>query len=106
MVTPEVKMEWSSDLRVERSLEVWVEWSSNSKSGVEQSSDLEVGWNLEQLQCEMGCPLTAPSISGTNETEWLEEVDDTNSATGTSNCPVPINKMREEELSEFSWSPA
>ena len=41
MVIPEVKVEWSSNLRVE------------------QSSDLEVGWNLEQWKCEMGHPLTA-----------------------------------------------
>ena len=41
-VTPEVKVEQISDL----------------KSGVEWSSDLELGWNLEQRKCEMGCPLT------------------------------------------------
>ena len=39
--------------------EVKVEWSSNSKSGAERSSDLEVGWDLEQWKCEMG--LTVPS---------------------------------------------
>ena len=49
-VTLEEKAEWSSDLRAE--------WSSNSKSRAEQSSDLGVGWNLEQRKCEMGCPLT------------------------------------------------
>ena len=49
-VTPEVKVEQSSEMGVER--------SSNSKSGVEQSSNLGVGWNLEQQKCEMGCPLT------------------------------------------------
>ena len=58
MVAPEVKVEWSSDLRAEWSLEMGAEWSSNLKSGVEQSSDLEVEWNLEQWKCEMGCPLT------------------------------------------------
>ena len=47
-VTPEVKVEQSSDLRVEWSLEM----------GTEQSSDLEVEWNLEQWECEMGHPLT------------------------------------------------
>ena len=47
-VTLEVKVERSSDLRVEWSLEM----------GAEQSCDLEVGWNLEQWKCEMGCPLT------------------------------------------------
>ena len=49
-VTPEVK--------VERSSEMGVEWSSDSKSGVGWSSSLGVGWNLEQQKCEMGCPLT------------------------------------------------
>ena len=49
-VTPEVKAEWS--------LEMGAEWSSDSKSGAEQSSDLEVGWNLEQQKCEMEHPLT------------------------------------------------
>ena len=39
-VTPEVK--------AERSLEIGAEWSS----------DLGVGWNLEQWEYEMGCPLT------------------------------------------------
>ena len=48
MVTLEVKVELSSNLRVEQSLE----------RGAEQSSDLEVEWNLEQWKCEMGCPLT------------------------------------------------
>ena len=48
-VTPEVKVEQSSDLRAERSLEMGAEWNSN----------LEVGWNLEQWKCEMGHPLTA-----------------------------------------------
>ena len=57
-VTPEVKAEWSSDLRVERSLEMGAEQSSDSKSGAGWSSDLGVGWNLEQWKCEMGCPLT------------------------------------------------
>ena len=35
-----------------------MEQNSDSKSEVEQSSDLEVGWNLEQQKCEMGHPLT------------------------------------------------
>ena len=35
-----------------------VEWSSDSKSRVGWSSNLGVGWNLEQQKCEMGCPLT------------------------------------------------
>ena len=48
MVTPEVKVAWSPDLRVEQSLEMGVEWSS----------DLEVGWELEQQKCEMGHTLT------------------------------------------------
>ena len=76
-VTPEVKAEWSSDLRVERSLEMGVEWSSNSKSRVEQSSNLEVGWNLEQWKCEMGQPLiqTITKTAGKNPS----------SATGKSN---------------------
>ena len=43
-----------------------MEWSSDSKSRVEWSSDLEVGWNLEQRKCEMGCPLT---LSG-----WLDAI--------------------------------
>ena len=59
MVTPEVKVEWDSDLRPEWSLEMGVEWSSDLKSRVEQCSNLEVGWNLEQQKCEMGRPLTA-----------------------------------------------
>ncbi|KAF8344483.1 hypothetical protein F5887DRAFT_918053 [Amanita rubescens] len=44
---------------------------------------------------------TPGNISGTDETEQLEEVDDTNNATGTSNCPVPVDETPEEELSEF-----
>ena len=48
MVTPEVKVEWSSNLRVEWSLEM----------GVERSSNLEAEWNLEQQKCEMGDPPT------------------------------------------------
>ena len=39
-----------------------VEWSSNSKSRVEQSSNLEVGWNLELWKCEMGHALTGSPI--------------------------------------------
>ena len=35
MVTPEVKAEWSSDLRVEQSSEMGVERSSDLKSGAE-----------------------------------------------------------------------
>ena len=58
MVTLEVKVEWSSDLRVEWSLEMGAEQSSDLKVGAEWSSDLEVEWNLEQQKCEMGCPLT------------------------------------------------
>ena len=58
MVTPEVKVEQSSDLRVERSSEMGAEQSFNLKSRVEWSSNLEVGWNLEQQKCEMGHPLT------------------------------------------------
>ena len=58
VVTPEVKAEQSSDLRAERSLEMGVEWSFDSKSRAGWSSDLGVGWNLEQQKCEMGCPLT------------------------------------------------
>ena len=54
MVTLEVKVEQSSDLRVE--------WSS--EMGVERSSNLKVGWNLEQRKCEMGHPLTAPMPNG------------------------------------------
>ena len=57
-VTPEVKVERSSEMGVERSSEMGVEWSSDSKSGVGWSSSLGVGWNLEQQKCEMGCPLT------------------------------------------------
>ena len=48
-VTPEVKVEQSSDLRAEQS----------SEMGAERSSDIGVGWNLEQQKCEMGCPLTS-----------------------------------------------
>ena len=61
MVTLEVKVEQSSNLRVEWSLEMGAEWSSDSKSRAEQSSDLEVELNLEQQKCEMGCPLTPAS---------------------------------------------
>ena len=57
-VTPDVKAEQSSDLRVEWSSEMGAERSSHLKSRVGQSSDLGVGWNLEQQKCEMGCPLT------------------------------------------------
>ena len=46
------------EVEVERSLEMGAEQSSDSKSGVGQSSGLGVGWNLEQRKCEMGCPLT------------------------------------------------
>ena len=60
-VTLEVKVEQSSDLRVERSSEMGVEQSSDSKSGAEQSSNLGVGWKLEQRKWEMGCPLTDAS---------------------------------------------
>ena len=60
MVTLEVKVGWSSDLRAEWSLEMGVERSSDLKSRVEWSSNLEVGWNLEQQKCEMGHPLTSP----------------------------------------------
>ena len=49
-VTPEVKAERSSEMGAERSFDL--------KSGAGQSSDLGVGWNLEQQKCEMGCPLT------------------------------------------------
>ena len=62
MVTLEVKAEQSSDLRVEWSSEMGAERSSDSKSGAGQSSDLGVGWNLEQQKCEMGCPLTVMPI--------------------------------------------
>ena len=58
-VTLEVKVEQSSDLRVEQSLEMGVERGSDLKSGAGRSSNLGVGWNLEQQKCEMGCPLTA-----------------------------------------------
>ena len=58
-VTLEVKVERSSDLRGKWSSDMGVERSSNSKSGAGWSSDLGVGWNLEQWKCEMGCPLTA-----------------------------------------------
>ena len=57
-VTPEVKVEQSSNLRAEQSSEMGVERSSNSKSRAGWSSNLGVGWNLEQWKCEMGCPLT------------------------------------------------
>ena len=60
MVTLEVKVGWSSDLRAEWSLEMGVERSSDLKSRVEWSSNLEVGWNLEQQKCEMGHSLTSP----------------------------------------------
>ena len=66
MVTPEVKVEQSSNLGVEQSSEMGAEQSSNSKSGAEWSSDLEVGWNLEQWKCEMGHPLT--------ELGWTEKL--------------------------------
>ena len=49
-VTPEVKAEQSSEMVAEWSLEM----------GVERSSDIELGWNLEQWKCEMGRPLTSP----------------------------------------------
>ena len=62
MVTLEVKVEWSSNLRVEQSLEMGAEWSSDSKSGAERSSDLEAEWNLEQQKGEMGHPLTSPPL--------------------------------------------
>ena len=42
------------EVKAERSLEMGVEWSSNSKSGAGWSSDLGVGWNLEQQKWEMG----------------------------------------------------
>ena len=45
------------EVKVEQSLEMGAEQSSNSKSGAEWSSNLEVGWNLEQWKCEMGHPL-------------------------------------------------
>ena len=49
-------------MKVERSLEMGVELSSNLKSGVGWSSNLGVGWNLEQQKCEMGCPLTVNDL--------------------------------------------
>ena len=56
-VTLEVKVEWSSDLRVER------------------SSDLEAEWNMEQWKCEMGHPLTtmwnkAAKHAATRQVMW------------------------------------
>ena len=65
-VTPEVKVERSSDLRGKWSSDMGVERSSNSKSGAGWSSDLGVGWNLEQRKCEMGCPLKASWMAGSN----------------------------------------
>ena len=53
-----MKVEWSSDLRAEWSSEMGAEQSSNSKHRVERSSDLGVGWKLEQWKWEMGHPLT------------------------------------------------
>ena len=58
MVTLEVKVEWSSDLRAEFRNGSGVEFQLESRA--EQSSDLEAEWNLEQQKCEMGCPLTQP----------------------------------------------
>ena len=57
-VTLEVKAERSSDLRVERSSEMGAEWSSDLKSRAGWSSNLGVGWKLEQWKWEMGHPLT------------------------------------------------
>ena len=57
----DLRAERSSNLRAEQSSEMGAEWSSNSKSGAGQSSNLGVGWNLEQRKCEMGCPLTTTS---------------------------------------------
>ena len=50
--------ESGAELQLEGRVEFW------NGSGVEfwlkkQSSDLEVGWNLEQWKCDMGCPLTS-----------------------------------------------
>ena len=36
---------------------------------MEQSSDLEVGWNLEHRKCEMGRPLTLPVFIPEQEAE-------------------------------------
>ena len=52
VVTLEVKVEWSSDLRVEQCSEIEVEQSSNPKSRAE--------WSSDQLECETGHPLTSP----------------------------------------------
>ena len=82
-VTPEVKAErGSSDLRVEQSLEMGVEWSSDSKSRAGWSSDLGVGWNLEQQKCEMGCPLTLCILgdrwnkSSLSNRQWVQRDND------------------------------
>ena len=50
---------------VEFQLEGRVEFGSVSGAEFQlkkQSSDLEVGWNLEQQKCEMGYPLTKTPI--------------------------------------------
>ena len=66
-VTPEVKVERCSDLRAEQSSEMGMERTSDLKSGVERSSNLGVGWKLEQWKWEMGCPLTATMGAMWNE---------------------------------------
>ena len=73
-VTLEVKVEQSSDLRVEQSLEMGVERSSDLKSGVGRSSNLGVGWNLEQQKCEMGCPLTDPRSCDLSGSDYCSSV--------------------------------
>ena len=70
VVTPEVKVERSSDLRAEQSSEMGAEQSSDSKSRAGRSSNLGVGWNLEQQKCEMGCPLTMDSDSVVDRVIW------------------------------------
>ena len=68
-VTLEVKVEWGSDLRVEQSLQMGAGWSS----------DLGVGWNLEQQKCEIGCPLTG--------IPWMSQVLDLSPASNIFAAP-------------------
>ena len=44
--------------RSESGAELQLEGGAEFGSGAEQSSNLEVGWDLEQQKCEMGHPLT------------------------------------------------
>ena len=100
-VTLEVKAEQSSNLRAEWSSEMGVERSSNSKSGAGRSSDLGVGWKLEQWKWEMGCPLTLDSLGSgccslSSGSSSASDPWDPNRCGVQSSSSVSVAEMRDE----------